>query len=143
MAGTATLTKKRTIGDVVKSVWHPGYNYVSGLYENHLGAAIDLDDPVGMPVKLVGGKWRSVVAGDEANVGGLLVYDKPLQLAAGATHADKFLVLRRGPALVNRDKIRTTDAAGAALNVTTVMTALNALLIIEQIEPTQTSTQTS
>ena len=143
MGASAFLTKGRVLGDVVRHIFHPGFNYESGSFENHLGTAIDLADVCGMPVKKVTGKWRSVQAGDEANATGLLLLQGPLALANGATYGEKVTVLVRGPALVDKDKIRTTDSSGAAINVTTVMTALNALNIREQTEPTQTTTQTT
>lgn len=143
MAGSATLTQGRKIGDVVRAIFHPGFCYESGVFENHEAAAIDVADPCGLVVKKVAGKWQSVEPGDEANAGGLLLTQSPLQVAAATTTVDKYTVLVRGPALVDKDKIRTTDSDGGALNITTVMTALNALQIREVTEPTQTTTQTS
>lgn len=145
MPATATLTKGPVLGDVFKALWHPGYCLQGLQFENHLGTSIDIHNACGMAVKIVGGKWRSVQAGDEANATGLLYFDKPLEVANGATHADKIPALVRGPALVNKDKVRATDSSGAAINVTTVMTALAALspAIREVTEPTVTSTQTT
>lgn len=141
MALSGAIASGRVIGDVLKYISHPGINYESGTLTNSSGTDQDVPDPIGQPVKRSSTKWIFVLAGDEANVDGLLIYQKPLSgnkvLVNGTDLDEKVLILVRGPALINADALPAEDVAGGTLDQADLETALEALGIISQHEPTK------
>ncbi len=155
---TRSSTKSRAagtyLGDIVRAEWHRGYNAVSGKLVNPNGAASgDLTgfNPVGQPVKASGANYVFVLATDEASAIGFVAFDKNINLAHGATSDDKYLIMIRGPLLIDKDALPANDVAlggganGTAFTIATLLTAYAALSppIIKQVEVTPTKTQTS
>jgi len=122
-----------TPGDLVPYLLNPHFNTVSAIIRNPTAGVQSLYNIVGMPVVLGtnGAGYNLMVAGGEANVLGLILSGPPGGSAesVAATTNSKFpyQVLKQGPVVVNRDKISLVDIAGAALNVTSIVTALLAL----------------
>jgi hypothetical protein len=106
---SATLTRR--LSDVFIDVPRAEYGMTAATIKNATGAAVDFtkEDLIGRPVKFVTDHWELAIPGtDEATVDGL-IYDptEGLALANNATSTSKFVILRRGPALVDLDKIKT------------------------------------
>lgn len=140
------------LGDILRNEWHRSYCCVSGKLVNPNGAAsgnLVGFNPIGQPVKASGANFVFVLATDEANAIGIVAYDKPITLAFGATSELPYLILRRGPALIDKDALPLKDvalgggSAGTAFTVATLVTAYAALSppIIAQVEVTPTKTQ--
>lgn len=101
---------------------------------NSSGAVMELE--VGYPMD----DNVPVVSGGEAGTDGLLLTKVYLEDGESI----KVPVLARGPAVVNSDKIPTTDYAGDAITVATVVTALAGLdNIVTRTEPDTMTTQTT
>lgn len=94
---------------------------------------------VGRPVLANGAE---VGAGGEANVAGLIISNEVYNGAA-AVAIPKVLILRRGPALINRSLIATRTTANVSYNVANLVTALLALGIKVELEPTKQTEQLS
>lgn len=152
MARSTTKTRGAgvALGDVIRNIWHPAYNYVSGKLVNPSATALAGVYVTGQPVKASGANYVLVLATDEANAIGLVAHDKPINLGASATSDDLYLILRRGPALIDYDALPLKDTAdgggdaGTAFTIATLVTAYAALSppIIAQRELTPTKTQT-
>jgi len=118
-------TLERKLDDVFIEVPRAEYGTVSGTIKNTTGAAVTLtkQDLIGRPVKWVTDHWELAIPGtDEATVDGL-VYDPQdgLSLANNGTTANKFVILVRGPALVDLNQIKS------GFTLATLATALQAL----------------
>lgn len=101
------------------------YCFVTGTIKNTTGAtvAIEKEDMIGRPVKLVASQYElAIPATDEATVDGL-VFDPQvgLALANNATSTAVFVILIRGPAVVN------LNAIVSGFTLATIATALAAL----------------
>lgn len=136
---SGALTSGKVLGDVLKFISHPGINYESGVLTNASGSTQDVPNPIGQPVKRSSTKWVFVLAGDEANVDGLLLYQRPISGSKALLNAtdfdEKVLVLVRGPALINADALPAEDVAGDALDQADLEAALLVLGIVSQHEP--------
>lgn len=145
MARSTTLTQGAVQGDLLKEFMSPGYNFVEGKLVNPVAVAKTGWNPIGQPVKASGANFVFVQDTDEANAIGIVLHDKPINLAASATSADRYLILRRGPALIDKEQIAGTDINGDALTKATIVTALAALSppIIGLSEPATSKTQTT
>ena len=118
-------TLERKLDDVFIDVPRSSYGMVQGTIKNATGAAVAFSkqDLIGYPVKYVTDHWELAIPGtDEATVDGL-IYDPQddLALANNATSARKFVILKRGPALVDLNKIKS------GFTLATLATALAAL----------------
>lgn len=144
MARSTTLTQGFVLGDLVKAVWDHGYSFVEGLLVNPVAVAKTGWNPIGQPVKASGANFVFVQDTDEAAAIGLVAHDKPINLGASATSADRYLILRRGPALYDKAVIAAADINGDALTASTIVTALAALspplIALTEVTPTQTQT---
>ncbi len=134
------------LGDLIRAEWHRGYNYVSAVVKNSgssnlLGARL-----LGQPMKVISTVHNFVLTTDEANTTALFAHDKPMpSLAAAATSDDLFLILKRGPALIDQDALPVLDVNAATLVPATIATALAALSppIIAVREHATTKTQST
>jgi hypothetical protein len=140
-----TFTDRARNSDLLK--WEVEHRYcrTAGTIQNKSGVTIVKGAmTVGLPVKLVGTQWVTVAAADLANTGGLLLVDDaaaiPEALAADAITAKTYQILTRGPALINKSIIPTTDLAGAAITLATLVTRLATLNIQTMVEPTSAMT---
>ena len=153
MTRSTTLTRAAGtyLGDIIRAEWHRGYNYVSSTLKNPSATAIVNQNPVGQPVKVSSSTRVFVKATDEANATGIVAHDKPISLAGSATSDDLYLILVRGPALIDQDALPLKDmdagggAAGTAFTIATLVTAYAALSppIIVQRELSPTKTQST
>ena len=124
---TVLGSDSKTVGDAVKFVMHPAYNYEGRPLKNTTGSDLSLVRLGAQPVKIVGNNFEFIVAGDEANTDGLLVDVDPVDLLNGATTTLKRKALVRGPAIVKQEGIPDDDVEGAALDLDAIATALVAL----------------
>jgi hypothetical protein len=151
MARSTTKTSGKVLGDLIRAAYHQGYCYVSGKLVNPSATALAGVSVLGQPVKASGANYVLVLATDEANAIGIVAHDKPINLALSGTSDDLYLILRRGPALIDYDALPLKDTAagggdaGTAFTIATLVTALAALSppIIALRELTPTKTQTS
>lgn len=122
------------------------YCFDEAIIRNGTGTQRTLDDVCGYPLKAGtnGADYNLAVAGDEANVTALLLHGPNGRdtevLAATTNSAKKWTVVARPPVVINQDKIRTLDIAGAAFNVANIVTALKALKWVfkEEASPEET-----
>lgn len=136
------LTSTKTVGDVVKNEYDQRFNRVVGNFDNDSGADITIDDAAGYPVQLdVANDITLIVAGQEANANGLLLYEGKLTIPD--TENKDLVVLRRGPAMFNKDALPDDDHADAALDKDAIATALLDENIVELTEPTKQTEQTT
>lgn len=134
--------------------WEPDmrYNRTAGTVKNPSSTTLAAGGlVVGMPLKLVSTQWTIVLGTDEANTGGLFLGDDsasiPEALAQNAITQQKYPILVRGPALINKSAIALTDPAGLTYVNATIVTALAALsppiqTLVENVAAT-TTTQTT
>lgn len=149
MASTyPTQSQPRRLGDLIVFELHPGYDRISALVKNTSGAAVDLLDPVGYPVKAGGtGYYDLAFAGDEGSVIGLILFMNELSIGATTGYSvTQVPVLVRGPVVIDPySGIPASDGAGSAFTLATIITSLAALSppIISISEPSITAQQTS
>ncbi len=142
---TKSLAAGSMLGDLVRAEWHRGYCFVEAVVKNSGSANLLGTRLLGQPMKKISTVWNFVLTTDEANTTGILFYDKPFpSLAAAATSVDRYLILVRGPALIDQDALPVLDVNAATLVPATIATALAALKppIIAQRELSPTKTQT-
>jgi hypothetical protein len=85
---------------------------------------------LGYPVlALTGGSYPLAVAGDEANVAGLILVNQgqPLDLAFNTVSTDKYVILTRGPAIIAPSAMPTVDGLGDNFTMATLYARLEAL----------------
>lgn len=148
MAQTA-LTNTKKAGDLVKWECDVRFTRKSGSFTNPAGsgggtATITISDPVGYPVQYTDSTETYVflTAGNEANCNALVI-DNGGEIVNEDGDTTTIAILRRGPALINKDMIATLDYEGASFDVDAIMLALNDEDIRELEEPTVTETQTT
>lgn len=119
------------------------YCLEEAVLRNATGGAVDLVGTRGLPVKLVAGVYCVCLEADLANAIGVIISDKALALANATTGTEKHVILVRGPAVLRKDGLSATDAAGQALTKATLITALKTLNppIIVKAQATQVTTQ--
>lgn len=138
------VSDRRPLGDLIRNYYHESHCYVSATVKNPAGSAVTIDDPLGLPVKLVSTQWTFVAAADIANAGGVLVYDKPLaELAAAGITPMPLKILVRGPASVHEDGLSAVDHVGDDITAADFKSRLLTLGITTIEGPTVTSTQTT
>lgn len=130
----------RPMADVLKWEVHPAFCRLAGqTFKNTSGAALDMADPVGLGVKLVGANWEPAAVAD---IGGILIRGSAIDLANNAVHAsDDFVILVKGPALVNIDQIK--DSGGYPYVEADLLAALLLLDIKVLYEAEVTAEQTT
>lgn len=122
------------------SPWDGLLEYVSDLYSieagavknTHIGAVtITKSGLIGMPVLFNDTTGQvELVAAASINTANAVIIEATgdiTALAAAGVSAVKATVVRRGPAILRKSLIRATDAAGAAITLATVITALRAV----------------
>lgn len=110
--------------------------------KNTLGQSVTLTDPCGYPLKYVTDHYELACAGEEATVDALLLATEDFEaLANNATTTKKYPILVRGPAIIAKAGLPTVDQDGtpAAFTLATLITALLALNIVTNVEPTKTN----
>lgn len=146
---SASKTDRARIYDLVKDEYDTRVTRTSGTIKNPSATTAAAGAiTVGYPVKLVGSQWTLLLSTDEANCGGLWLGDPATvpfveSLAQNAVSALPGQILFAGPAVIDKTKIPTTDVAGAAFTLATLVTALNAKGIYTLAEGTITQQQTS
>lgn len=128
-------TKPKVRSDVLKWCNHDAFCLVSAVIKNtdpnSSPPARSISEVVGMPVKGTYDPATKVLelayATEEASVTGVIVGGPPIKdLADNATTTEKYLVLSRGPALLNdpEDGLADADPAGDDFTKATILTAL-------------------
>lgn len=142
-----TLSSPKVLGDLVKWETHYAFCRDSGTIKNATGAdTIEYSDPVGYPVSSDGaGGYKFTEVGDEANCIGLIMQGPKIPIVSNnESTPDEYLLIVRGPCLVNKDAIASDDIDGAgALDADAIQTALEALNFQFLLEPTEIETQTT
>ena len=144
-----TFSEKRTEGDLVRYNMRQDYTCVAALVYNRTGSTISANDVMGHPLEadsVVSGAYRFCIATRESYCSGLLLDTRSFQqqtLANAGNFWSRALV--RGPAIIDKTFIPTTDVAGASFTLATLVTALEAKVppILCHGEPTITVTQTN
>lgn len=145
-----TLSSPKVTDDLVK--WETNHAFtrdaaVGGILNTEIGATVALDDPIGLPLQSDGaGGYAFAVVGDEAAVIAVIMAGPKLAIVAPAartdTGLDEYVVLKLGPAIINKDALELGDIDGTGtLSETGVLAALAALNIEAMAEPTNIDTQ--
>lgn len=142
-----TEGKKR--GDLVRWMVDENrgiYCTVDATIKNTLGSIATLSAPLGMPLKYVTDHFELLASGEESLCAGLLLEENPIAaLADAATTAQKYCILVRGPAVIDKDQLPTADGAATPVNYTMadLLAALVAMGIIYHLEPSRLLTADS
>lgn len=147
MLGLTTFTDRARISDLVKWEVNPLYTRDSATIKNLNAAAVSAGGIlVGTPLSLSASQYGILQSGNEANVKALFLGNDSDRineaLAANAITAGKYQILVRGPAIINKSMIPTTDGDGQAIDVAAICTALLVLGITTEVEPTSAATGT-
>lgn len=143
---TKTLAASAQLGDLVRSIFNPGYNYISSTIVSPAGAVATPNVRLlGQPVKVSGGNHILVLAADIANATGIIADDGFFDLPVAAGTLTNVTVLKRGPAIVHADALPALDVNGGAINAANFQAALAGLPapIVTQTAFAQTKTQTN
>jgi hypothetical protein len=142
---STAFSEEKMFGDLVLHMESQEYCLVSATVTNPAGASTSAYlDPVGQPVKIVTGAWTLVLGADIANVTGVIVQGNKINAlaAAGVTNAaDPYLILKKAPAIINKDKLSALDNRGVAIDVDAYATALAALGFVVRTEAANTVIQ--
>ena len=146
MAGI-TFSEKRTQGDLIRYDLRQDYTWAPVTVYNRTGSSITATDIMGYPLRpdtSVSGAYRFLMATEESYCNALCLSHASFvnaPLANNAFHTTKALV--RGPAIIDKAFIPTTDLAGAAFTLATIVTAVQAFNppVLCNAEPTTTVTQ--
>lgn len=125
------LTERTKVpGDLIPHLESLEYCTKTAIVRNPHSAEVTMNDIVGYPViaGTNGADYNLAMAGDEANVVGLLMDVEPADEVVPATTngTHKYQVLIHPPVNVNRDKIATVDVADADFDVDAIVAALEA-----------------
>jgi hypothetical protein len=148
MASTlTTFTDRVRISEFLKWEIEQRYTRDAKTIKNLNAAALGAGGiVVGTPLTLTAGQYGVMQTGSESSLAGFFLGNDPDRipeaLAANAITVGKYQILVRGPALIDKDLIPTVDGDGGSLNVTSIMTAANALGIYALNEPTASATST-
>lgn len=143
MALSEEVSSGKTLGDVVKSLYHPGFNLVSAKIVGAAGQASVDANLMGQPVKASGANYIFVLGADIANAIGILYSQEKITLAAAGVSERPYAILIRGPAQIDKDALPALDVVGVAIANAAFVTALAARDIVAMTEPTKVSTQTT
>jgi len=119
-----TLTERT--GDLLIADFHPSFNREEGAIK-HATLPISAESPVGMMLQRITGGWTPVVAEDEADIDGVVLAGPPIDVAANTFTKSEYLILARGPAVINRSALITVDIDGDALDMDDALAALAAV----------------
>lgn len=120
------LDNKKLGDEVLRDMFAAGYNLEYKKLHNSTSSEITVD-LAGTPTKASGSNVQPVLDSDEANVTGIIVSTGKVTLAASAVSAVPYAVLVRGPAIISKSGIQANDVAGDALDVSALVTAIEAL----------------
>lgn len=99
---------------------------------------------LGTPLVNNAGVWETAQTTQENTIDGIFLGNDSDRiseaLAAGATTAGYYQILIRGPALINKAILPSTDGDGGALVLATMLTTLAALNILPLTEPAAAAT---
>jgi hypothetical protein len=130
-----TVTQKLYVGDLVMNEYHESYNFEAiGLASATL-VPVNAD-VLGYPVVVAGTTATIqtaalVTAFTGTSVCNIVADDTPVPVAFTTVTAYKYRILRRGPAVVHRQAMKTTDPAAAAYDMAKFTTALiNAGIVV-------------
>jgi hypothetical protein len=134
------LTLDKRLGDFLIHEESQEYCRESITLTNDESAAGSFE--IGFPLLESGGTWTPARTAEHASVDGVLLENVDNLAAAGTKVV---AVLRRGPAVINQNKLPAADYADAAFVAAELVARLAALSppIIAKSEPTKTSTQTT
>lgn len=145
---TKTKGPAQSMGDILRTEFHPQYCRVSGKLVNPSSTAITDQIPLGQPVKASGSDYVFVKATDEASAIGIVLHDKPITLAGSATSDLPYPILIRGPATIDQDALPAKDmdagggSAGTSFTIATLITAYAGLspkiVAVRELTPTKT-----
>lgn len=139
------LSSPRVMDDLSKWEVEHAFTRAAGQLKGAAVSALTIDDPVGYPLISDGaGGFQLAVVGDEADVIALILQGPPIKdLAIAALTDEKYLVLTRGPAIVNEDAVELADGDGVGeFTLATIKTALEARSIRFLSEPVTREVQT-
>ncbi len=144
-----SFTERKNIDDIVRWEVSEFYTRKAVVVHNRTGSTVSLADVMGQPLRVDSGtatEYMFCQATAESYCVGLLLSRLSFAvttLANAATFKSKALV--RGPAIIDKDMIPTTDVLGVALTLATLVTALQALNppILCNAELTPTVTQST
>lgn len=117
------------VGDLVKNEFHESYNFEALVLAAAVTVAANAD-LLGYPVVVSGGTATiqtaaQVAAFTATSLCNVIADDTPAVAAFSATPSTaKYRVLRRGPAIVHRQGLKTADPAAASYDMTKVIAAL-------------------
>lgn len=141
-----TKTENKKLTDVLR--WEvdngiPGYCRDEAFIKNTLGQSTTLTDPCGYPLKNTGtaGTYELCAAGDEGTCDALLLATEDFEaLANNGTTTKKYPILVRGPAIIAKAGLPTSDQDSpvVAFTLATLITQLLTLGIVTHVEPTKT-----
>jgi len=132
-------------------VWLPDNRYDYALVtlpiSNNTSASRTVSEVIGMPVVYDGATAELVLNASVANVNAIVVgvcdgAPNEVTVADGDDTPDKYMILVRGPALVNKSKIALADPAGTTYTAATVISGLADELIHLASEPLAAHTTT-
>lgn len=136
--------------NLVIAFWDHRHNIEACTIINPQAAAYADQSLFGLPVtnltRVNDNVWSAdlVLAAGQANVEGVIVSDDIVDFAATGNAGDettkRYLVMARGPCILNKNQIRATDPAGAAYNRDTIAAALSALGLTVRAEPDRSIT---
>lgn len=129
----AVLEEGKWPMELIVHIDHRAYNFEEVRIVNGTGNAVTINEIVGLPLNAN----NQIITAANANTTAKLVFAfgrnplnalrAPITIPAGQSSQHTFLVLSRGPAIVNRKGIVDKDHTGADYNKTTIETALKAL----------------
>jgi hypothetical protein len=117
------------VGDLVQHEFHESYNFEALVLAAAVTVAIN-SDLLGYPVVVSGGTATiqtaaQVAAFTATSSCNVIADDTPAVAAFSATPSTaKYRVLRRGPAIVHRQALKTADPAAASYDMAKVIAAL-------------------
>jgi hypothetical protein len=136
---TSFTTNDLRVGDFLKWEVEERFTRVAAKIQNKTGAAIAAGAIVpGTPLNLNGSQWETINATAEAGIDGFFVdYRVHEALANNAITAKRYSILVRGPALIDKNAIPTSDLQASPVNYTlaTIVTRCAALDIQVLAEP--------
>lgn len=145
---SASQPEASRLGDFVRAIWNPGFNYVSAKVRGPVGATTANNKNkrvLGQPVKFAAGVWTFCLAAEAGLMNGMIaddgIYDTPI---AGADSVDPFTILVRDPAIIGETAIPLYDIIGTGIDSNSYKSgALAQCGIVTQAALTPTKKQTN
>tara|TARA_B100000749_G_scaffold269534_1_gene248425 strand:+ start:4611 stop:5051 length:441 start_codon:yes stop_codon:yes gene_type:complete len=145
----ATKTIPSRGGDFLLHMESAATCFATSTISNTTGAAQDLADVVGYPVKGTAPACELALDADQASITGWIIQGRPIvALAATSGETDvatPYTILNNTPAVINQAKWPATDAAAAAWTggVAAIVTKAEALGYVVKDEPSKFTTQST